>query len=292
MKIHIAGNGAWGKALFFVISKNTKDVSFWNRGEIIGKETDVLVLAVPTNAIRNVLSFINTKNIPIIINASKGIEEVSHKLPFQIVEEVLGKEVEYFSLMGPGFSQEVLKKAPTLLNLGYIKDSKVENIKRLFETPHFRIHETNNIKALELAGAFKNIYAIVSGFSNGLGYKLNTSSMLLVIAIEELQKLCGKLEFGVDFKSLPGVIGDLILTCNSEKSRNFTFGSLLTEKSVSDSLKQVEQTVEGYYATSSVGYFEKLSGTNLPLASLVKEIIRLESPKERKRRFVEFVKAV
>lgn len=292
MKVKIAGSGAWGKALFFVLSQNTKDVSFLKKGEKIGKETDVLVLAVPTKAIRSVLSFVNAKKMPIIINASKGIEEVSHKLPFQIIEEVLGKEVDYFSLMGPGFSEEVLKKAPTLLNLGYINNSRVESIKRLFETPHFRVHETNNIKALELAGAFKNIYAIASGFSSGLGFKLNTSSMLLVIAIEELQRLCGKLGFGVDWQSLPGVIGDLILTCNSEKSRNFTFGFFLTKKSVSDSLKQINATVEGYHAVSSIEYFEKKSSIKLPLATLVNEIINIDESKDRKKKFVQFLENI
>lgn len=289
MNVLIVGNGPWGHVLFLLLKENRQNVSFWDRST---KETnaDVVVLAMPTLAMRSVLSSLMLKDGTLLINTSKGIEKSTHKFPFEIAQELLNKRVEYFCLMGPSFAKEVVKKMPTLVNIGFFKEEFSVRVKKLFQTDYFRIKLTTGVGALELAGAFKNVYAIASGFSEGLGYGLNTRSKLITLAIDEIYSLCEKLEFEVETNATAGMIGDLILSCTSSNSRNFTLGKLLVLHSAKESIEKINATVEGYTTTASIPFFKEKTGLPLPLASLVFEIIN--DGKNLKNRFEEFVKKV
>src|SRR5258708_3100726 len=214
MKIAIVGNGVWGKALFSVISQNARDVIIAKRGEKI--LADIVILAVPTQSIRDVLPLIHFLDNRILVNSSKGIEKSTHRLPYQIVQEHFEDSISYFSLMGPSFAEEVTQKMPTLVNLGYPKKSKeVHIVESLFKTAYFRVKSMRGVEALEIAGALKNVYAIACGIAEGLGYKTNTKTQLITLAIEELQLLYKGLGLYVDPNITPELIGDLILTCTS-----------------------------------------------------------------------------
>ena len=132
MRVKIIGNGNWGTALGKLLLENGHDISYWQNNEIIDN-TEIILLVVPTQALRSVLPKIVTKDL-IIINCAKGIENTTHKLPFQIVEEILGK-TNYFSLIGPSFADEVKGEMPTLVNLGFRDEESVEQVKKLFQTP-------------------------------------------------------------------------------------------------------------------------------------------------------------
>lgn len=290
MRIIVVGDGKWGKAIGSLLSKNKKTFSFWKRGEDLPDDS-ILIMCIPTQVIREVLTLYgkNLKNI-IYINGAKGIEKVTHKLPFQIAIDILGKNIDYFSLMGPSFSQEVIDGMPTLVNIGYAKGKNGELVRGLFQTDYFRVRLTKGVRALELASAFKNVYAIACGVADGLGMGTNTRVKLILLAIEEFYRLSKKLGYTIDRRALPGTIGDLILTCNSEESRNFSFGKLLATHRQKEALERIGETVEGYYSVDSIPYFEEHSKVSLPLARFVYEIIKKDDPKSISSQFSDFVK--
>lgn len=292
MKIKIIGDGAWGKALYSVLTHNSKDVQILGRGDK-AQDLEVVVLSVPTQSIREALSDITfSGKTKILVNTSKGIEKSTHLLPSQIIHEVLGQDIEYYTLIGPSFAQEVVEKMPTLVNLGYkIMNSNNEYMKELFQTDFFRVRLTTGVDVLELSAAFKNIYAIACGLADGLGYGTNTRVNLIVLAMEEISILFHNLSLKIDSELTAGTIGDLILTSNSSESRNFTFGSYLVKHPVSTSLEKVSSTVEGYHSLSSLNYFKKKGNVQLPLASFVSAIVKLNNPEKVKTSFEDFVRS-
>lgn len=292
MKIIILGQGKWGQAMASLLSKNGKEFSFWEKGSQI--EDNLIILnCLPSQAIREVLENYSTnlKNF-IFINGAKGIEKGTHKIPFEIVKEILGKDIDYFTLIGPGFSEEIISQMPTIVNIGYVKVDNAPMVKDLFQTEYFRVRLVDEVEALELSGAFKNIYAIASGIADGLGFATNTKTKLLVVAIEELYRLARNLSLIINEDMIAGTVGDLILTCSSQQSRNFSFGKLLASKSVKDALLEVGETTEGFHTVESLPYFEEKAGVKLGLAHFVYEVIKNDDPKELKNLFIKFVENV
>ncbi len=292
MNIIILGQGKWGQAMASLLSKNGKEFSFWEKGTQI-EDNSIIVNCVPTQAIREVLKNYGTnlKNF-IFVNGAKGIEKDTHKIPFEIVKEVLGEDVDYFTLIGPGFSQEIINQMPTIVNIGYVKVDNSSMVKDLFQTDYFRVRLVDEVEALELSGAFKNIYAIASGIADGLGFETNTKTKLLVVAIEELYRLARNLSLIINEDMIAGTVGDLILTCSSSQSRNFSFGKLLATKNVNEALSIVGETTEGFHTVESLPYFEEKADVKLSLAHFVYEAIKNDNPSELKDLFTKFVENV
>ncbi len=292
MKVKIIGNGTWGNAIHSIIKTNCDDSSIVKRQEQVDT-CDVIIMAVPTQSIRTALTFVpaNHKH-KILINTSKGIEKDTHLLPHQIIASVLGDGIDYFSLIGPSFADEVVKKMPTLVNLGYRKKINHNNMQRLFQTDYFRVRLTTGIEALELSAAFKNIYAIACGLADGMRYGVNTRIKLIVLAMEEMGGLFEKLHMKIDSNMTAGTMGDLLLTCNSTQSRNFSFGKLLAELPVDEALRKVEKTVEGYSSIGSLGHFKSKADVKLPLATFISEIVRTDNPKTVKKSFEQYVRRI
>ena len=284
--VAIIGSGAWGNALYHVLGRNTP-VKKYGRGEEVSEK--IIVIAVPTQNIRELTSVISTPPEKLtIINTAKGIEQESQKLPHQIVEELFPGSI-YLSLIGPGFAREVMENMPTLVNLGYGQEEKRgKMIASLFETDTFRVRPCEAIHILELSSALKNIYAIGCGLVDGLGYGMNTRTMLTVLAYEEMQSLFIGLGLGSGPLSYPGTIGDLILTCNSHESRNFTFGRTLANKTVTEALGSAKGVVEGYTSLNALDYYERKASVSLPLARFIYETIQRNNPKTTLHYFTEF----
>ncbi len=288
--IVLMGTGSWGSAIKSLLEENKQAVSIWENGQKLSSGS-VVINAIPTQAIREVLTPSRHTSDITYINCAKGIERETHKLPFQIVSEILGEGLDYFSLIGPSFSEEVVNKMPTIVNLGFRNEEKAEMIRNLFQTEYFRVKKTKGIRSLELAAAFKNIYAIACGVAEGLGYKMNTRVKLMCLAIDEFNNLRLKLDYKIDEKAIPATVGDLILTCSSEESRNFTFGENLAKYSVEKSLELSKGTVEGYYTVETVSYFEKETGVKLPLAHFVYSLTHEKNQTNIKKLFTDFVKS-
>lgn len=291
MNITVVGDGQWGSAIGTLLKKNKKRFEFWSKNAAI-PDNSIVIMCIPTQAIRGFLEkhARSSKNL-IYINGAKGIERETHKLPFQIAADILDKKIDYFSLIGPSFAGEVKDEMPTLVNIGYTKEKNAEFVRNLFQTDYFRVRLTKGILALELASAFKNVYAIACGAADGLGFQTNTRVKLILLAIEEFYRLSKKLGYKIDRRALPGTIGDLILTCNSEESRNFSFGKLLPKHDISSALKKIGETVEGFYTVDSIPYIEKETRVELPLARFVYKVIKENNPKNIKSAFASFVKS-
>ncbi len=281
MKVVIVGNGVWGNALYSVVTQNNNDVTIAKRGEKIS--ADVIILAAPTSSIRDILPLISFLNKKIIINTSKGIEQITHLFPHEIVREKFEDTVEYFTLMGPSFAEEVTQKMPTIVNLGYKKEMN-NDLLNLLQTKEFRVIPVQGVEALEIAGALKNVYAIACGIAAGLGYKINTKTQLIVMAIEELKALYKGIGVHEDEKINPELIGDLILTCTNG-SRNFNFGALLPTHTMEKALEQINSTVEGCNTAKSIDYLEKKGNIQLPVARFVKETLEEDNPQSILERF-------
>lgn len=292
MKVTILGDGKWGTALSTLLLKNKKDFSFWKVGTKI-EDNSIILNCLPTQVIREVLEKYgeNLKN-SIIINGAKGIEQDTHKLPYEITIDELGKSIDYFTIIGPGFAQEIVDQMPTLVNVGFINNKNANLVKDLFQTDYFRIRLVSHVKALEFWGAFKNVYAIACGIADGLGFATNTKTKLIIIAIEELNKLSKNLSLVISEDMIAGTVGDLVLTCISQESRNFSFGKLLAEEKVKNALSIVGETTEGYYTLESVPYFEQKAKIKLNLASLVYEAVKKDNPEKIGQLFKSFVKSI
>jgi len=287
MKMSVLGNGAWGSALGRLLTANGHEVIFWNKKDQINPY-DIVIVAIPTQEIRGVLkNYSSNLGKAVIINSAKGIEKKSHQIPVQIIKGILGKEIEYFTLIGPSFAREVDLKMPTLVNLGGY-NGKMQEMCDLFETDYFRVRPTKSVEALELAGALKNVYAIGCGIAEGLGLEINTRAKLITIAYEEYRKLALNLKYEIDDEARPGILGDLILTCSSSESRNFSFGKNLVKYCVKESVEKINSTIEGYSTAFSVLYFSEKSA--MPLAEFVLRIIEENNPKTVGNKFADFVK--
>ncbi len=293
MKIKILGKGVWGGAVASVIKKNNTTISFIDREEY-SDDQEILIIAVPVQSIRSSLQYISLKsNTKIIINTSKGIERESHLLPYQIIKEVIKEHIEYYALLGPSFAQEVITEMPTVVNLGYNGNcSHLSEILNLFHTDFFIVRPAKGVEALELSGAFKNMYALICGLSEGLGYGVNTRVALIVMAMEEISELFKKLNIIVDPAATIGMTGDLILTCNSSESRNYTLGKYLAKFKVEESITRVGSTTEGYHSLASVEYFEQKAKMNLKVLRFIRSVIDKNDPSQVRGMFLEFVKKI
>lgn len=256
-----------------MLEYNGIEVEYAEQGRLLTKPADVAFLMLPTQFVRGALrdnsQFINSQTI--IVNGAKGIEEKTHLLVYQIVEAV-GSYKAYYSLLGPSFAHGIKAKHPTLVSLGYEDPKYLKLIEDLLRTPYFRLRPIKGYPALELASAMKNLYAILCGYAHGLGYGMNTQAMLITLALTEFTQLAEAMGFQ-DYDALaPGVVGDLMLTCSSEQSRNFKFGLHLGREDHQVVQEMLANTVEGYHTSHSIRAISRQLNIKLPLALLALEL--------------------
>jgi len=264
--------GSFGKAIASLVEYNGYVYDYAEPGKPLSQPADIVFLTVPTQFVREALTA-NKDHMTsqtIIVNAAKGIEEGSHLMVHQIVKS-LGNYPNYYSLIGPSFAHGILEQEPTVVSLGYKDPSHLKTIQNILQTPYFRVEPSKGFRALELASALKNMYAIICGYSSGLGFGANTQAQLITIALHEFTILAKAMHFADYNPDAPGVVGDLILTCSSRESRNFQFGLMLAENRKVSAVP--EETVEGYHTSHSINIIAKEQGTLLPLAKLTAQVI-------------------
>lgn len=291
MKIAVFGWGAFGQAIGSLLEYNGVKFTIVEVGRPLEYDVDLIFMAVPTQFIRDALetnaAFIRPDTI--IVNTAKGIEEHTNKLPYQIVQSV-GHFPKYYSLIGPSFASEIKDRQPTLLSLGYATREHVPLIKELLQTPYLRVQEIKGRRALELASALKNIYAIVCGYADGLGYGMNTRAKLITLALQEFVELGQAMQLAGGTVTAPGVVGDLVLTCSSRESRNFQYGRRLSKMSHDAALRKSKGVVEGVGTSHSVQALCQKYEVSLPLAKLTASII--VDGKNGRQHFQNFVSSL
>ena len=303
MSIGILGGGVWGSALARVLSQNK--VKIYARDENLVKSindhkinpklkyssfnenvsatlslndlqnTKYLFIALPAQNIREVIqnSTLHNKNHHVVI-CSKGIEIASSKFLTDVVKEVLPYKTLSI-LSGPSFSNEVSQNLPTAVTLATNKKIIFEEISNLISNKNFRMYYSNDLIGTQLGGALKNIYAIAAGVSQGLNLGENAKSALISRSFVEMTRFAEK--FNANKNTLFGLsgLGDLILTCGSNSSRNTQFGIKIASSKYENfsDLLQSQEVTEGYYTVEAVYDIAKQNKIEMPIMESVYNIL-------------------
>lgn len=273
MKITIVGAGAWGKALGFVAHKAGHDVAFWSRGAPhLPKHSDVYIIAVPAQATRDVLQAAKI-NSGTIISAAKGIERATGKLMAEVVADV-SPNAEFYALSGPSFAADVVAGLPTAVTLAGPTLTQAMTWAEALSTSHFRIYPTADVIGVEIGGAMKNVLAIACGICEGQGLGESARASLVTRGFAELMRYA-KAQ-GAKPETLMGLsgFGDLMLTCSSAKSRNFSFGHAVGRGvSLVEALALSNGVVEGAYTANIAATLAARHSVEMPIIQAVANIV-------------------
>ena len=322
-KVTILGGGSWGTTLANLLAEKNIPTNLWVRDKknfiltenrIINKkylpnyklsrdlnvlsniekaleDVDLLVFAVPSKNFRKICTKVSKllKNQKILI-ATKGIENDS----FLTMSEVFLNETNYIKknimvLSGPNIADEIMKKHVSASVVAGENKTLLNQVSKLFNTEYFKIFISKDLKGVEMSGALKNLYAIFSGLSDGLGYESNTKAMLLTRSLSEMSDLYQKIN--ANPKTLLGLsgVGDLIATSSSQKSRNYSFGRYLGEGNTPQkALKKINQSVEGYRTLKVVNEKNKKLSLKMPIIEALYEIVY--EKKDPKKCFLKFMR--
>lgn len=301
--LHVAvlGGGSFGTALANIIATNGHQTCLWFRDETRAAEcqksrenskylpgyrlhdglnvsadleqalakADVVVIAIPSDSYRKVVRSVAplVKPETIFVSATKGIEAPDFTLMSDIlVQELSGVRVGVLS--GPNFAKEIVQNQQTGSVLASEDERVLELIPKVFSSNTFRIYSSHDKFGVELAGALKNIYAIISGMANALGCGCNTHAMIVTRALAEMGRFADRLGANaMTFLGLAGV-GDLILTCSSDLSRNYRVGYAIGKgQSLAQILNEMGQVAEGVNTLKVVKQKADELGVYMPLAS-------------------------
>ncbi|MBX5463674.1 MAG: NAD(P)-dependent glycerol-3-phosphate dehydrogenase [Steroidobacteraceae bacterium] len=298
--IAVLGAGSWGTALAIQLARSGRATRLWGRdaaqmrrlaqercnarylpgatfpetltvsselGTVLHGSLDVLV-AVPSHSFRALLQEIaprldaGTR----VAWATKGFELESGKLPHQVAREVLGSERRVAVLSGPTFAREVGAGLPTAMTIASPDAEFAKSLAHGLSSSNFRAYTSSDIVGVEVGGAVKNVLAVGAGLSDGLGFGANTRIALITRGLVEMTRLGVTLGARREtFMGLAG-LGDLVLTCTDDQSRNRRFGLLLARgKTPDEALAEIGQAVEGYPAARAVRAVAQRAGVDMPI---------------------------
>lgn len=304
MNISIIGAGSWASAIAYSLSKenkilmytrNIEDVDNINKLHINKKyfpdlklsknikatnnlenllDNDIIINAIPTQAIRDVLGKIKDKlDGKILINLSKGIELETYKRVSEIIND-LNPNCTYAILTGPSHAEEVIKKTPTALLCACEDEEVAIKIQNLFSKDYLRVYRSTDVIGSEIGGAIKNVLAFGIGMVTGLGFGDNTKAAIMTRGIYEMNKFA--ISQGANPKSINGLcgIGDLIVTATSMHSRNNRCGILFGKGySLEEACKKVKTVVEGIPTTKALYELSLKENIDLPITKEIYKVI-------------------
>ncbi len=322
--IGVAGAGSWGTALANLLAGKGYNVDLWayekevkqdilscrenklflpgielsekiiptNDLEGLVKKNQMVLVVVPSHTMRNIAEKIACciSDNSILITASKGIEEKTHLTMSAVLKECIpGLTDDMVAVLsGPSFAKEVAEKVPTAISVGSKNIETAVFVQHVFATDYFRVYVNNDPIGMELGGAVKNVIAIAAGFVDGMGLGLNTRAALITRGLAEIRRLGLKLGANPHtFSGLSGV-GDLILTCTGNLSRNYTVGRMLGEgMSIKEILENRLTVAEGVKNTKSVYKLAKKLKIELPIINEVyKALYENTTPEDAVKRLM------
>ncbi len=306
-KIGMIGAGSWGTALARQLDRNGHQVVIWSalgaeiemlrsRREHVDKLPGVilpesieytevleeaiagkhmLVLAVPSCFVRSTCRSMAAITPPgmAIVSVAKGVEESSLMTMSDIVEQEL-PQCAVAVLSGPSHAEEVARDLPTTIVAGAKDLELAKRVQNIFMNESFRVYTSTDVLGIELGAALKNVVALAAGIADGLGYGDNTKAAIITRGIAEIARLGmamgGKLE---TFSGLSG-IGDLIVTCASQHSRNRRAGILIGRgATMEEAMAQVKMVVEGVYSAKAAMGLAQKYGVELPIIEQVNQVL-------------------
>jgi len=305
--IAVIGAGSWGTALALQLARNGHSINLWghleehvqklidnreNKEFLPGipfpdsirpvaslpqavKDVNYILIVIPSKAYRSFLKQLKplVQHQPHIFWASKGFEIETGKYLHELVVEELAVQ-NYGVISGPTFATEVANNFPAAVTCAGSNASTTLEFAELLHGGHFRCYTSADIVGVEIGGALKNILAIAVGAVDGLGLGANTRAALITRGLSEIMRF-GEL-MGARKETLMGLsgLGDLILTCTDDQSRNRRFGLAIgAGQSVEQAIESVGQTVEGYRAARAVYSIVQQKGLNLPIIEQVYRVL-------------------
>lgn len=314
--VAVLGAGSWGTALAILLARNGIPTRLWGRSEkrmaqmsaarensyylpgiafpealqvhddlsILAKSVDQFLLVVPCQAFRETLEIIkpSVKNNAQIAWATKGLEPGSSKLLSAVFTEVMGETVPAAAVSGPTFAREVAQNLPMAIAVASRDHTLAETVAGWLRNERVRVYTCSDIIGVQLGGAIKNVIAIATGISDGLGFGANARVALITRGLAELTRL--GLALGGDIKTFMGLtgVGDLILTCTDDQSRNRRVGIGLGQgRELGTILDELGQHAAGVSTAREVLKLAGKAGVEMPITEQTVRVLQNQcSPQE------------
>ena len=318
MKIGVIGAGSWGTTLANVLAKKGHDVTLWvyeadlakrlqetgvndlylegitlssklaytNDLSEAAENSQLMLLVSPSQVMRHVLKDLKAY-IPedcLLVSAAKGIENGTLLTMSEVLQEVLGEQVAKRSafLSGPSFAREVAVEQPTAVAVAAEDPEVAHRVQEIFSTDYFRVYTNQDVVGVEIGGAMKNVIALAAGVGDGLGFNHNARAALITRGLVEISRL-GEAKGAQEatFSGLAGM-GDLVLTCTGDLSRNRSVGIELGKgRKLDEILNQMRMVAEGVKTTLSAYQLATKLGVAMPITEQMYQVLYEEKdPKQ------------
>ena len=306
--VAVIGAGSWGTALAIQFARTGRPTLLWGRAEddpeglersrenarylpgarfpeMLHADGDlarvlaaapVVVVAVPSHALRPMLTQLKPllRADARVAWATKGFELETGKLPHQVAREVLGSGRALAVLSGPTFAREVGMGLPTAMTVAATDPDYARQLAESLSGEYFRAYMSRDIVGVEVGGAVKNVLAIGAGICDGLGFGANTRVALITRGLVEMTRL--GVALGAEAPTFMGLagMGDLVLTCTDDQSRNRRMGlALAAGKTVQEAEAEIRQVVEGVLAAQAVHRVAQAAGVEMPICEQIYRIL-------------------
>ena len=306
--IAVLGAGSWGTALAIQLARNGKEVMLWGRDaqqmaemsqshrnirylpdielpngltpsanlEQCVESAESVLLVIPSHAFRQTLEQIK----PLLAGkrhiawATKGLEPGSRKLLHQIINELLGESTPAAVISGPTFAREVAQGLPTAVTVASDDETTANFFASCLHGEAFRAYTASDVVGVELGGACKNVLAIAAGIADGLGFGANTRAALITRGLAEMMRLGVSLGGQAEtFMGLAG-LGDLVLTCTDDQSRNRRVGLALGKgTTLEDAIRAIGQAVEGVKSAPEIYRLAQEHNVEMPITEQVFRVV-------------------
>lgn len=304
----VIGAGSYGTALAMLLARNGVKVSLWARSiehvsamnrvtsnerylsglkfpqDLIATHDlqaclevhDNIMVVVPSHAFRNVIQSIKpwVRKKTRIVSATKGLDPQTGMFLLDVAEELLGKEIPKAILSGPTFAKELAKNLPTATTLASTDSSWLNELTQLLHNDYFRVYTSNDVVGVQLCGAVKNIIAVGAGMADGLGFGANARTALITRGIAELTRL--GLAVGGQKGTFSGMagLGDLVLTCTDNQSRNRRFGLAVGQGiSLQEAERSIGQVVEAVGNAKEVYELAERYSVEMPIVEQIYRVL-------------------
>lgn len=308
MKLTVLGAGCWGLTLAWLLTDNFDEITVWGRAQDLTEDliknkhcskplevqlddkievtsdlasaidgAEIILSVVATSGTRDVCEQLKKAGIrpeQILVNASKGIELPSLKRMSEVIKDVL-PEQKLVTLSGPTLAKEVLQGKPTAASVACEDIETAEVVQKACTVPNkFRLYTNTDVIGVELGGSLKNVIAIASGFAKTMGLGDNCTGTLLTRGMAEIVRV--SIRLGANPSTLYGLsgMGDLIATCSSPMSRNYTVGAMLARgKKIDDILAELGSVAEGVKTSRAICELAKKLEIDAPVSNAIYEAV-------------------